>query len=90
MRKLRLSTSVAESGFKYIGDRDSERGKKPKEKQRAQQKAPKREDQAEKGRRSGAWGDLSTQSNEYLASPSVEGLVLAHRPKDFLPDPGRS
>lgn len=50
MRKLRPSTSVAESGFKYIGDRDSEREKKPKEKLRAQQKVPKREDQAEKGR----------------------------------------
>ena len=89
MRKLRPSKSVAESGFKYIGDRDSERGKKPKEKLRAQQKVPKIDDQAEKGR-SGAWADLSTQSNEYLASPSVEGLVWAHRPKDVLPDPGRS
>ena len=53
---------MAESGFKYIGDRDSERGKKPKEKRRALQKAPKREDQEEKGRGSGAWGDLGTKA----------------------------
>ena len=45
---------MAESGFKYIGDRDSERGKTPKEKLRAPQKAPKREDQEEKGRGCGA------------------------------------
>ena len=81
---------MAESGFKYIGDRDSERGKTPKEKLRAPQKAPKREDQEEKGRGCGACGDLGTQSSEYVASPSAGGLAWAHRPKAFLPDPGRS